>query len=273
MNLFYGCSWLGSGGVMDGSSLRVLATVAAGAALLLVGSTACTPASAERQATFAQPILTARGATASGMALPASDSDTAAKSDTVVKVVVIGDSLSTGYGTSPDQAWPQLLQQVHVLHTRPVQVTNAAENGSGYLVPGEYGNTFTMEVDSAVTADADVVVFFGSDNDWGTDPEELRNAAAKTFAAASALAPEAVLVAVGPLSGSDEPDPVLADVRDSAASAARNAGVEFIDPIADQWLKGRAGVLLGPDGEHPSAAGQEFLRDKMKQILSAATPG
>jgi acyl-CoA thioesterase-1 len=63
---------------------------------------------------------------------------------------------------------------------------------------------------------------------------------------------------------------VLAGLRDSAASAAQNMGVTFVDPIADQWLSGRADVLLGPDGEHPSATGQKFLRDKMKRILSAA---
>jgi lysophospholipase L1-like esterase len=80
-------------------------------------------------------------------------------------------------------------------------------------------------------------------------------------------------VAVGPLSGSEEPDPVLAGVRDSAASAAQNRGVPFIDPIAEQWLGGRADVLLGPDGEHPSASGQKLLRDKMKEIIAAAVEG
>jgi acyl-CoA thioesterase-1 len=228
--------------VVDGSSLRVLATTAAGTALFLVVTTGCTPARTESQAS----------------------------GDATVKVVVIGDSLSTGLGTSPNQAWPHLLQSAHLLHTRPVQVTNAAENGSGYLVAGEDGNTFATEVQAAVGPDTDVVVFFGSDNDWGADPDQLREAAASTFAAASSLAPEAVLVAVGPLSGLEEPDPVLAGLRDSAASAAQNMGVTFVDPIADQWLSGRADVLLGPDGEHPSATGQKFLRDKMKRILSAA---
>ena len=55
---------------------------------------------------------------------------------------MIGDSLSTGLGTSPDQAWPELLQSVHLSDTRPVQVNNAAENGSGYLAAGDDGDTF-----------------------------------------------------------------------------------------------------------------------------------
>ena len=115
-----------------------------------------------------------------------------------------------------------------------------------------------------------MIVFFGSDNDTGAGPAELMDATVLAFAAASSLAPNAVLVAVGPLSGTEETDPVLADVRDVEASAAQYMGVDFIDPIAEQWLTDRADVLLGPDGEHPSAEGQEFLRDMMQRILSTA---
>ena len=222
----------------------VLTGMAAGAALLLCAATGCTPAGAKEQA-------------AAGS----------------VRVVVIGDSLSTGFGTSADEAWPALLKSVPLLNNRTMQVTNAAENGSGYLVTGEHGDTFREEVQDAVGPDTDVVVFFGSDNDEGADPEALRAAAASTFAAASAIAPKAVLVAVGPLSGSDEPDPELTGVRDSAAAAAQDMDVPFIDPIADAWLAGRADVLLGPDREHPSVAGQELLRDKMRAILSSAVQG
>jgi hypothetical protein len=192
--------------------------------------------------------------------------------DPTVKVVVIGDSLSTGLGTSPKRAWPKLLQSVPLPDKRAVEIFNAAENGSGYLATGVEGDTFRMEVQAAVTPATDVILFFGSDNDMGADPEELKAAVASTFDAASSLAPKATLVAIGPLSGGEGPDQVLAEVCSSEASAAQDMGVKFIDPIADHWLSDRADVLLGPDGEHPSARGQKFLRDKMKRILSAALP-
>ncbi|MHC6593444.1 SGNH/GDSL hydrolase family protein [Arthrobacter sp. C152] len=217
--------------------------MAAGAALFLAAVTGCAPPA---------------GIQAMDASAPA------------IRVVVIGDSLSTGFGTSADEAWPVLLRSVPLPGNRSVQVTNAAENGSGYVVPGERGDTFTSEVQAAVGADTDVVVFFGSDNDEGTDPDALREAAASAFAEASVLAPKAVLVAVGPLSGTDEPDPELASVRDFTASAAQDKGVPFIDPIADQWLEGRADILLGPDREHPSITGQELLRDKMRAVLTTA---
>ncbi|GAC1373187.1 MAG: hypothetical protein NVS2B15_19250 [Pseudarthrobacter sp.] len=252
---------------MKGSSPRVLAAMkASGAVMLLLATMACTPPGTQGQARPAQqPTPAASGPATFGTSGPVSD-----PGDTAVKVVVIGDSLSTGFGTSPEQAWPELLQSAHLSNTRPLKVSNAAENGSGYVAAGDEGDTFTTQVRAAVSPDADVVVFFGSDNDAGTAPGELGDAAALAFAAASSLAPKAVLVAVGPLSGNDETDPLLADVRDTEAAAARNMGVTFIDPIAEQWLGDRADVLLGPDGEHPSAEGQEFLRDEMQRILSAA---
>jgi acyl-CoA thioesterase-1 len=251
---------------MEQSSLRGLPKMTAAAAALLFVLSACAPAGVHPQSVFRQPASTRSTSSTSGGIFETVSMDTA------VRVVVIGDSLSTGLGTSPKQAWPKLLQSVRLPGNRAVEITNAAENGSGYLATGVEGDTFGMEVQAAVTPATDVILFFGSDNDMGADPEELKAAVASTFDAAASLAPKATLVAIGPLSGSEGTDQVLADVCSSDASAAQDRGVKFIDPIADQWLSDRADVLLGPDGEHPSAKGQKFLRDKMKQILSAALP-
>ncbi len=252
---------------MEQSSLHSAPTrTAAGAALLLVVS-ACAPAGVHPRPVFTQPA-----STPSTLARSAGISEKMS-TDTTVRVVVIGDSLSTGLGTSPKQAWPELLKAVPLPDKRAVEITNAAENGSGYLATGVEGDTFRMEVQASVTPATDVILFFGSDNDTGTDPEDLKAAVTSTFDAASSLAPKATLVAIGPLSSDEGPDQILADVCSSVASAAQNMGVKFIDPIADHWLSGRADVLLGPDREHPSAKGQKFLRDKMKRILRAALPG
>ncbi|MCU1572464.1 MAG: hypothetical protein JWO93_546 [Micrococcaceae bacterium] len=260
---------------MDLPSLRTMAAALALGVALPLTLAACTPAGAAAHPTIGDRTSTAAGDRTSTAAAPRNSSSAppaTGSGPTPVRVVVIGDSLSTGFGTSAKQAWPSLLKSVHLPGKRPVRVTNAAENGSGYLAVGDDGDTFTMEVQASVTADADVVVFFGSDNDAGTDPAELREAATSAFAEAAALAPNAKLLAVGPLSGSEEPDTVLTDVRDSDASAAQDQGVKFVDPIADQWLSGREDALLGPDGEHPSAKGQKFLRDKIKGILTSVLP-
>ena len=255
---------------MEQSSLpRLPKTTAAAAALLFVLS-ACAPAGIHPQPASTQPV-SAPSPSPSPSGTFSGISETVSTGPTV-RVVVIGDSLSTGLGTSPKQAWPKLLQSLPLPGNRAVEIINAAENGSGYLATGVQGDTFGTEVQAAVTPATDVILFFGSDNDMGADPEELKAAVASTFDAASSLAPKATLVAIGPLSGSEEQDQVLADVRSSDASAAQDRGVKFIDPVADHWLSDHADVLLGPDGEHPSAKGQKFLRDQMKQILSAALP-
>lgn len=222
-------------------------TMSAGVALL-VALTACAPAGFHRQSVYETVSMN-----------PA-------------RVVVIGDSLSTGLGTSPEQAWPELLSLVPVPGKRAIAITSAAENGSGYVATGVEGDTFRMEVQAAVTQSTDVILFFGSDNDAGTAPQELKAAVASTFDAASSLAPRATLVAIGPLSANEKPDQHLADVCGSESSAAHDRGVKFIDPIAEHWVGGRTDVLLGPDGEHPSVQGQWFLRDKIGRILLAALP-
>lgn len=248
-----------------------LPTVLAAAAALLVALSACVPVGVQQQPAPTQAETTPP-------ALTSTSTSTSRRSNRIpntastdpLRVVVIGDSLSTGLGTSPKQAWPNLLQSVSLTEKRSVEIDNAAENGSGYLAIGVDGDTFRMEVEAAVTPATDVILFFGSDNDTGADPGELKAAVASTFDAASARAPKAILVAIGPLSGDEGTNLVLSDVCSSDASAAKNAGVKCIDPIADRWLGGRANVLLGPDGEHPSVKGQKFLRDKMKLILTAA---
>ncbi|MEW1808487.1 SGNH/GDSL hydrolase family protein [Pseudarthrobacter sp. NPDC080039] len=249
-------------------STRSLPTMTVAGAALLVVLNASAPAGVHQQPALPQAAATPTPlASKTSVRMPMSGTT---GSQDHLRVVVIGDSLSTGLGTSPKQAWPKLLQSAPLPDKRSLKITNAAENGSGYLATGADGDTFRMEVEAAVTPATDVIMFFGSDNDTGADPEELKAAVASTFDAASARAPKAILVAIGPLSGSEEMDQVLSDVCSSEASAAGNVGVKFIDPIADRWLGGRADVLLGPDGEHPSAKGQKFLRDKMRRILTSA---
>ena len=66
----------------------------------------------------------------------------APRGDAPERIAVIGDSLSTGFGTSPEDAWPSQLARVLQPWPQPVEITNASKNGSGYLTPGDGGETF-----------------------------------------------------------------------------------------------------------------------------------
>lgn len=189
-------------------------------------------------------------------------------------VVVIGDSLSTGYGTSEEEAWPFQLGQELQPGQQPVEIMNAAANGAGYIAAGEAGETFGSQIAATVNASTDVVVFFGSDNDAGQDPADLKAAVTDALSDSKTLAPHAARIVIGPLTAFDQAGADLDLIREQERSAALDDGVEFVDPIMEQWIPGPDSSLLGPDGEHPSSEGQQFLKERIQSILtSGESPG
>ncbi|ALE93939.1 hypothetical protein AOC05_03125 [Arthrobacter alpinus] len=194
------------------------------------------------------------------------------------KVVVIGDSLSTGYGTSPEYAWPQLINadphDTDDTDHKP-DLKSAAQNGSGYTAIGDNRSTFGSQVEQEVEDNTGLVLFFGSVNDRGKEPAAIANAAMAAYAAAKATAPGATLLVVGPPSYTDMPDAQTLAVRDAVEKAAGAAGVTFVDPIAQGWFLGQAPGLVGPDGVHLSVAGQRYVQVQMRNLIekySEATP-
>ncbi|MFH5877912.1 SGNH/GDSL hydrolase family protein [Arthrobacter sp. NA-172] len=182
-------------------------------------------------------------------------------------VVIIGDSLSTGHGTSPADAWPKLVENDPAFQPLQANIVNAARDGSGYVSAGDNGSTFGSQVDAAVTDATRVVVFFGSENDMGTASGETELAAAQAFASVKARAPHADIVVVGPPSYTSSPEPGRLDIRDQDKAAALKAGADFVDPIDLGWIMNDAPNLIGPDGDHPSAAGQLYLQAKMEALI------
>ncbi|GAC1455297.1 MAG: SGNH/GDSL hydrolase family protein [Pseudarthrobacter sp.] len=182
------------------------------------------------------------------------------------RIVVVGDSLSTGYGTSPQLAWPALLS-ADARFRGNVNIVNAAENGSGYLSQGDFDGTFGTQVSSFVTPDTDLVVLFGSENDIGYTPNAVHDAAKATLNAARAIAPDARLIVIGPPSYTPEPEPERLDVSQELQAAARDADACFVDPISEFWISGQVDELIGPDGDHPTEAGQRYLLERMQRLI------
>ncbi|UUL75675.1 SGNH/GDSL hydrolase family protein [Pseudarthrobacter sp. Fe7] len=186
------------------------------------------------------------------------------------RIVVVGDSLSTGYGTSPQRAWPALLSAD--AHFRgSVNIVNAAENGSGYLSQGDFDGTFGTQVSTFVTPDTDIVVLFGSENDIGYTPHALHDAATATINAAREAAPKARVIVIGPPSYTPEPEPERLDVRQEIQAAARDTDAQFVDPISEFWISGQVDELIGPDGDHPTEAGQRYLCEHVRRLIDTQT--
>jgi acyl-CoA thioesterase-1 len=186
---------------------------------------------------------------------------------TVRNVVVIGDSMSTGFGTSADDAWPHLIATTPRGDSMPLEIRNTAQNGSGYLNVGITGSTFAWQVEQAVTPDADLVVFFGSVNDLHHDPTELAAVIAGIYASAKERAPHATLLVVGPPAYSTRPEPRLLALRDAVKQEAQAAGAIYVDPISQGWFVGDVDRLVGPDGLHPSVEGEHYLREKIEPLI------
>lgn len=183
-------------------------------------------------------------------------------------LVVIGDSISTGYQTSAEDSWPNLLMLDFNRSGAPMTVVNAADNGAGYLVPGDEGTTFEQQAKSSVPANANVVLVYGSENDLGADVAQISSQVELVNATVREQAPEAQIVFIGPASYERDVDPELSVIRDQIAAGAAAAGAEFIDPIDEQWIMGDRDTLIGPDGDHPSVQGHVYLAQKFEAIVA-----
>lgn len=216
---------------------------------------------------FAALVLT--GCQAVGPAKPSSTSTSGLLSP-VPRVVVIGDSLSTGFGTGLQHAWPNLIATSPGNDAEPQQIVNAAQNGSGYLNVGFTGTTFAWQVEQEVTPEADLVLFFGSVNDLLHNPADLAPVIAEIYASARQRAPNATILVIGPPAYSTHPEARRLALRDILERAAHSAGARFIDPIAEGWLVGDLERFVGPDGLHLSVEGNHHLRDKMEPLMLEA---
>lgn len=146
-------------------------------------------------------------------------------------------------------------------------IVNAAQDGSGYVSVGDDGSTFGSQVDGAVTDSTRLVVFFGSENDMSAAPGETEVAAARAFASVKVRAPHADILVIGPPSYTSTPESERLEIRDQDKAAAQHAGANFVDPIDLGWIMDDAENLIGPDGDHPSAAGQQYLQAKMEALI------
>jgi hypothetical protein len=182
-------------------------------------------------------------------------------------VDVIGDSLSTGVAT-PGDPWTVPASQLLARRLGPLWFQNAAENGAGYAMPGQYGDTFLDEVDRVVTPDARVVIVFGSDNDLG-EPQ-LGARVEQTFSRIHELAPHAKMIVVGPPATPAQSPQHLASIRDVLRDQTAKAGGTFVDPVALGWFRVNGSSMVVSDGEHPNEPGERFLGGKMADLITDA---
>ncbi|MDQ1083998.1 MULTISPECIES: SGNH/GDSL hydrolase family protein [Microbacterium] len=230
-----------------------LTVLAASAVALLSGCAAdpVAPATAPTP-TFAAPMLAASAPSAP----PVSSSATE-------RVVTLGDSLMSGFGLSPRDAWPLLLaERAHI------SLTNLACPGMGFVVQGDCGTPYAGLVPAIAALQPDVLIVQSSSNDFWEDPDEIRYSTADTVDSLHAAAPGARIVALSTIWNDDPQVPddtaVTSEALRDAVQAIGGTYIDLRQPLAGhpEWMQ--------DDDVHPTARGQRAIEQTVMSALQEA---
>lgn len=215
--------------------LVVLALVCAGLVTAVVVKSRQDAAAAAREAAaYTPPPLASVGPAAPGAP--------------VIAVIGDGNVLQSGSGVAAARRWPQLLASSLEDDSPDAEVVSLANAGSGYIAEGTGGRSFA-EAAADVPSSAAVVLFVGGAADDAESSLTLATAATRAFATAAERAPDAVVLAVGPLAASSDAAST-AELRRTLRGAARIAGVRWVDPIAADWVStGSTATALDADDQ------------------------
>lgn len=167
-------------------------------------------------------------------------------------ILVIGTSLTAGYGLDPALAWPAVLQRKIDSAGLRYRVVNAG-------VSGETSAGALRRVDWLLERERPAVLILetgGNDGLRGQDPESLKANIARILARATRLDPPPRLVLMAMEAPPNLGDAYTARFRAVYPEAAREAGATLV-PF---FLVDVAGIdsLNLPDGIHPTPRGHEL---------------
>ncbi len=164
-------------------------------------------------------------------------------------ILVIGTSLTAGYGVDPAEAWPAVMQRKIDSAGLKFRVVNAG-------VSGETSAGALRRTDWLLERERPAVLVLetgGNDGLRGLDPDTLRANMLGVLAKAAALSPPPALVLMAMEAPPNLGDAYTVAFRRAFAEAAQAAGAT----LAPFFLDGIAGVdsLNQPDGIHPTPDG------------------
>jgi acyl-CoA thioesterase I len=203
----------------------------------------------------------AQSATAAA-ALPSfnRDQNAAPSSSAERTIVIIGDSLASGYGVGSDESYPSLLQKwIRDLGWKD-QVINAGVSGST-TTDGR------SRIGSVLRRKTDVLVIALGGNDFlrGIDPDAIKQNLISMIQQTRQKYPRATCVLAGmevpPLVGGDYVDKYNALFADVAARTDCMFVPGFLNGVM-----GVPGMTLG-DQIHPTVAGQKLLAEHLWSML------
>ncbi len=163
-------------------------------------------------------------------------------------VLILGTSLSAGYGIDPEQAWPAMLQHHIDSAGLPFTVVNAG-------LSGETSAGALRRIDWLLRGPVDVFVLETGANDGlrGLDPDSLRANLVAILSRVKAARPRAQLAVVQMEAPPNLGGAYAARFHDAYRDAARTEGATLLPFLLDS-VAGRPD-LNQADGMHPNIAG------------------
>lgn len=174
--------------------------------------------------------------------------------------MVLGDSITAGYGLDPTQAYPALLQQKIDAAGLPYTVANAG-------VSGDTTSGGLRRIDWALGRGADVLIVAlgGNDGLRGISPQQTAENLAGIIQRARAKSPTiAVIVA-----GMQMPGSMGADFVEQFRAVFPRVSAEQQATLVPFLLEGIGGVaeFNQPDLIHPNVEGQKRVAETVWRVL------
>jgi acyl-CoA thioesterase I len=179
---------------------------------------------------------------------------------TTQRIVVLGDSITAGYGLDPGQAYPALLQKKIDAAKLPYTVANAGVSGDTTA-----GGLRRIAWAMGKGADVLIIALGGNDGLRGISREETKKNLLGIVAKARTKNPEiAVLIA-----GMQMPDNMGKTFTAEFKTLFPEAAKESKSTLIPYLLEGVGGIetLNQPDRIHPTAEGQAKVAENVWKVL------
>jgi acyl-CoA thioesterase-1 len=179
------------------------------------------------------------------------------------RIVVLGDSITAGYGLDPKLAYPAVLQKKIDQAKLPYAVSNAG-------VSGDTTAGGLRRVNWAIAKGADVLIIAlgGNDGLRGIPPEETKKNLIGIATKARSKNPKILIL----IAGMEMPDNMGPDFVAAFKTTFPEAAKESKSTLIPFLLDGVGGVekLNQPDRIHPTAKGQAAVAANVWKILHPA---
>jgi len=178
------------------------------------------------------------------------------------RIVILGDSITAGYGLDPSEAYPALLQEKIDTAKLPYTVANAGVSGDTTA-----GGLRRVAWAMGKGADVLVIALGGNDGLRGISPEETKKNLLGIAEKARTKNPKIQIL----IAGMQMPDNMGKNFTDRFQAVFPEAAKESEATLIPFLLEGIGGdeKLNQPDGIHPTSEGQAVVAENVWKALQA----